>query len=198
MGCRGKGTSPKWAGAPPPKGPCALGFGGNPKGGAPLAWGASPLPLGRRPPSGSHLEGAGPPCPSPINRGVRGGLHTQVKAQPLPSPTPLLLRTCLAKPCRSTAAPTAPRRRAAVGVFFLNLSFPLLDQEGGDVARPVRVLNAEVLSVQHLAIGDSNHDEYDYVITIPLNASARNLQVVCRCNLSPITRCLDELIDGSW
>ena len=76
--------------------------------------------------------------------------------------------------------------------------FPLLDQEGGDVVRTVRVLNAEVLSVQHLVIGDLNHGEYDSIITVPLNASARDLQVVCRCNLSPMTRCLDELIDGSW
>ena len=61
--------------------------------------------------------------------------------------------------------------------------------------RVERVLNAEVLSVQHLVIGDSNHVEYDYIIT--LQASARDLQVVFRC-ISPITRCLDELIDGSW
>ena len=74
----------------------------------------------------------------------------------------------------------------------------LLDQDGGDVNRPVRVLNAEVLSVQHLVIGDPNHGEYDSLITIPLKASALDLQVVCRCNLSPMTRCLDELIDGSW
>ena len=105
---------------------------------------------------------------------------------------------CLAKPCRSTASPPSPRRRAAGGAVFLNLSFPLLDQEGGDVSRPVRVLNAEVLSVQHLVIGDLNHGEYDSIITIPLNASARDLQVVCRCKLTPLTRCLDELIDGSW
>ena len=72
----------------------------------------------------------------------------------------------------------------------------LLDQNGGDIARTVRVLNAEVLSVQHLVIGDSNHVEYDYIIT--LQASARDLQVVCRCKLTPLTRCLDELIDGSW
>ena len=45
---------------------------------------------------------------------------------------------------------------------------PLLDQEGGDIARTVRVLNAEVLSVQHLVIGDLNHGEYDSIITIPL------------------------------
>ena len=75
---------------------------------------------------------------------------------------------------------------------------PLLDQEEGDVSCPVRVLNAEVLSVQHLDIGDLNHVEYDSIIPVPLNASARDLQVVCRCNLSPMTRCLDELIDGSW
>ena len=74
----------------------------------------------------------------------------------------------------------------------------LLDQDGGDVARTIRVLNAEVLSVQHLVIGDLNHGEYDSIITLPLNTSARDLQVVCRCNLSPMTRCLDELIDGSW
>ena len=75
---------------------------------------------------------------------------------------------------------------------------PLLDQEGGDVARTIRVLNAEVLSVQHLVIGDLDHDEYDSIITVPSNASVRDLQVVCRCNLSLMTRCLDELIDGSW
>ncbi len=56
----------------------------------------------------------------------------------------------------------------------------LLDQDGGDVARTVRVLNAEVLSIQHL------------------NASALDLQVVCRCKLTPLTCCLDKLIDGSW
>ena len=97
----------------------------------------------------------------------------------------------------SRAPPPPPRRRAAVGWSLPPpLPLSLLDQEGGDVARTVRVLNAEVLSVQHLVIGDSNHVEYDYIIT--LQASACNLQVVCRCKLSPLTRCLDELIDGSW
>ena len=74
----------------------------------------------------------------------------------------------------------------------------LLDQDGGDVVRPVRVLNAEVLSVHHLVIGDLNHGEYDSIITVPSNASVRDLQVVSRCNLSLMTRFLDELIDGSW
>ncbi len=62
---------------------------------------------------------------------------------------------------------------------------PLLDQEGGDIVRSVRVLNAEVLFVQHLVIGDLDHGEYDSIIPVPLNAFARDLQVVCRCKLSP-------------
>ena len=53
---------------------------------------------------------------------------------------------------------------------------PLLDQEGGDVIRSVRVLNAEVLSVQHLVIDDLDHGEYDSIIPVLLNASARDLQ----------------------
>ena len=56
---------------------------------------------------------------------------------------------------------------------------PLLDQEGGDVVHTVRVLNTEVLSVQHLVIGDLNHGEYDSINPVPLNASAHDLQVVC-------------------
>ena len=123
MGHSGQGTSP-WRDGRIPPWAYAPRVGGTPRGGAPLAWGGSPPSLAA-PPSRSHLEGPAPLAPSPINRGVRGGLHTQAKAQPLPSPTPLLLRTCLAKPCRSTAAPTTPRRRAAVGAVFLNLSFLL-------------------------------------------------------------------------
>ena len=53
---------------------------------------------------------------------------------------------------------------------------PLLDQEGGDVIRSVRVLNAEVMSVRHLVIGDLDHGEYDSIIPVLLNASARDLQ----------------------
>src|SRR5512141_2561850 len=38
--------------------------------------------------------------------------------------------------------------------------------------RAVRVLNAEVPSVRHLIIGDLNHDEYDSINPVHLNASA--------------------------
>ena len=124
-GPQGAGNQPLEGWARPPPWAHAPRVGGETlKGAPPCLGGKSPLP-GRRPPSRSHLEGPAPLAPSPINRGMRGGLHTQSKAQPLPSPTPLLLRTCLAKPCWSTAAPTTPRRRAAVGAVFLNLSFLL-------------------------------------------------------------------------
>ena len=86
-----------------------------------------------------------------------------------------------------------PRHRAAAGAFFLNLSFPLLDQEGGDVVRTVRVLNAEVLSVQHLVIGDLVHGEYDSIIPVLLNASARDLQGYVDALFSPSL--LDDSID---
>ena len=52
----------------------------------------------------------------------------------------------------------------------------MLDQEGGDVIRSVRVLNAEVPSVRHLVIGDLDHDEYDSINPVLMNASARDLQ----------------------
>ena len=66
--------------------------------------------------------------------------------------------------------------------------FPLLDQEGGDVVRTVCVLNAEVLSVQHLVIGDLDHDEYDSINPVLLNASARDLQGYVDALLS-LSRC---------
>ena len=74
---------------------------------------------------------------------------------------------------RSSLLPP-PRHRAA-GSPSTSPS-PLLDQEGGDVIRSVRVLNAEVLSVRHLVIGYLDHDEYDSIIPVLLNASTRDLQ----------------------
>ena len=80
-------------------------MGGNPRGGAPLAWGASPLPLDRRPPSRFHLEGTPPFTLLPINRGVEGGVqhHIQGEAPPLPntSPPPQVLGEALPENCHS-------------------------------------------------------------------------------------------------
>ena len=38
------------------------------------------------------------------------------------------------------------------------------------------MLNAEVPSVRHLVIGDLDHDEYDSINPVHLNASAGDLQ----------------------
>ena len=72
----------------------------------------------------------------------------------------------------------------------------LLDEEGGDVSRPVRVLNAEVPSVRHLVIGDLNHIEYDSINPVLLNASARDLQGYVDALLS--LSLLDDSIDWPW
>ena len=65
---------------------------------------------------------------------------------------------------------------------------PLLDQEGGDVVRSIRVLNVEVLSVRHLVISDLDHGEYDSIFPVLLNASARDLQRYVDALLSLVAR----------
>ena len=85
------------------------------------------------------------------------------------------------------APPSPPRRCAAVGWSLPQpLPLSLLDQEGGDVIRSVRVLNAEVLSVRHLVIGDLDHGEYVSIIPVHLNASARDLQGYVDALLFPL------------
>ena len=146
-GLRGAGSQPlvgwahplPWALAPRVEG-------GNPRGGAPLAWGAShPLPLSPWPPPHPRwvLEGPAPFSLPPINRGVRGGQPHPLLGAALSSSI-----VCLAKPCRSTASPPSPRRRAAGGAVFLNLSFPLAGSRRRRRPRAVRVLNAEAPSVR--------------------------------------------------
>ena len=54
----------------------------------------------------------------------------------------------------------------------LNFSSPLAGSRRRICPRAVRVLNAEVLSVRHQIIGDLNHDEYDSINPVLLNASA--------------------------
>ena len=104
--------------------------------------------------------------------GGEEGLHTSPWRLPL-SPLRLFL-VVLAKPCCCDALHPPPRRRAA-GSSSTSPS-PLLDQEGGYVSCPVRVLNTEVPSVRRLVIDDLDHVEYDYIITVLLNASVRDLQ----------------------
>ena len=104
-GPRRAGHQPLEGWAPPPLGPMRLGLGGNPRGGAPFAWGASAPSLAAAP-SRSHLEGPAPFPLLPINRGVRGGLqhHIQGAAPPLPntSPPPRVLGEAPPENCHST------------------------------------------------------------------------------------------------
>jgi len=46
-----------------------------------------------------------------------------------------------------------------------------------------------------LVIGDLDHVEYDYIITVLLNASVRDLQRYVDASNHSL---LDELLDGSW
>ena len=69
----------------------------------------------------------------------------------------------------------------------------LLDQEGGGCHRAEPVLNAEVPYVRHSVIGDLDHDEYDSINPVLLNASARDLQGYVDALLSPPL--LDDSID---
>ena len=86
--------------------------------------GQAPLP-GRRPPSRSHLEGAGPLLLPLQIEGQGEGCIQHTRRNPSPPQHLSSSVKSLAKPCRSTAAPPLPCRRAAVGAIFLNLSFPL-------------------------------------------------------------------------
>ena len=102
------------------------------------------LPLAAAPPSRCHLLGPAPPLAPLYIVGGEEGFYTSPWRLHLP---PLRLSLVVsAKPCCCDALHPPPRRRAA-GSSSTSPS-PLLDQEGGDVSRPVRVLNAEVPSVR--------------------------------------------------
>ena len=66
-------------------------------------------------------------------------------APPSPLATPLPLAEAWRSPAEIAAASTT---MPSCCWIFINLSSPLLDQEGGDVTLTVRVLNAEVPSVR--------------------------------------------------
>ena len=175
--------------APPP------GLGGNP----PPAWlggqvspgfslGRSNL-LGRRP-LGETLGASPSPLALIYSGGVGGQPYPSPWRLPLPPVTPLPLAELGEALPRSPLFPP-PRRRAA-GSPSTSPS-PLLDQEGGDVFPTVRVLNAEVPSVQRSVIGDLDHDEYDSINPVLLNASARDLQGYV--DALPFPLLLDNSID---
>ena len=182
--------------APPPLGPPAPRVGNPRVGGRTTCLGGYSNHPSRRPPWEIASPRAGVP-PGGLYKGGGEGGQPHPMSWRLPPPATPLPPSAIAWRSPAGVLLHPPPRRCAAGSSSTSPS-PLLDQEGGDVIRSVHVLNTEVLSVRHLVIGDLDHGEYDSIIPVPSNASARDLQVVCRCNISPITRCLDELIDGSW
>ena len=60
----------------------------------------------------------------------------------------------------------------------------------------MHVLNAEVPSVRRSVIGDLDHDEYDSINPVHLNASARDLQGYVDALFS--LSLLEDSIDCSW
>ena len=160
-------------------------------GGAPPDLGGK-SPLGRRPPLRWDLQGPAPPQ-GPYIKGGREGCAPKPLAPPSPPVTPLPLAKLGEALPRSPLLPP-PRCRAA-GSSSTSPS-PLLDQEGGDVFPTVRVLNAEVPSVRRSVIGDLDHDEYDSINPVHLNASARDLQGYVDALFS--LSLLEDYIDCSW
>ena len=139
-----------------------------------MPWGASnPFPpLGRRPPT---LDGFWPPPPpkGAYIKGGREGSNLQPWAPPSFPVTPLPLAEALRSPAAIAAASTTTLSCCWISV---NLSFPLAGSRRRRRRCTVRVLNAEVPSVRHSVIGDLDHGEYDSVIHVHWNASARDLQ----------------------
>ena len=119
------------------------------------------------------LEGKKPAPSTPIYSGEAHGSSTPSPWRlPLPPVTPLPLAELGEALPRSPLLPP-PRRRAA-GSPSTSPSPCWIKKE--ETSSPtVRVLNAEVPSVRRSVIGDLDHDEYDSINPVLLNASARDL-----------------------
>ena len=127
-----------------------------------------------------ELEGKKPAPSTPIYSGEAHGSST-----PSPWRLPLPLAELGEALPRSPLLPP-PRRRAA-GSPSTSPSPCWIKKE--DTSSPtVRVLNAEVPSVRRSVIGDLDHDKYDSINPVLLNASARDLQGYVDALLSLVAR----------
>ena len=150
-------------------------------GGAPLAlggksppWPPPPIQMGSWP--------APPPLPGGLYKGGREGSSTTTLGTSLLPCYTSPSRRRSAKPCRDPATSTTTPSCCWISI---NLSFPLAGSRRRRRRCSVRVLNAEVPSVRHSVIGDLDHGEYDSVIHVHWNASARDLQGYVDALLSP-------------
>ena len=169
-GCMGQvweGTSPRWAGAPPPPtGPKAQGSGGRGQTLGQMGPKAHPRCASPLPPSGRHQmasggcrhpwggnpRGGAAPSPPPINSGGFGAARDARTSPSWRSPTSLTppLPRCLVKPRR--IAMLLHHHHAVVllldGASSTSPSL-LAGSRHGRRHRALRVLNAEVPSVRH-------------------------------------------------
>ena len=129
------------------------------------------------------LEGKKPAPSTPIYSGeVHGSSTPSPWRLPLPPVTPLPLAELGEALPRSPLLP--PPRHRADGSPSTSPSPCWIKKE--ETSSPtVRVLNAEVPSVRRSVIGDLDHDEYDSINPVHLNASARDLQGYVDALLSP-------------
>ena len=155
-----------------------------------MAWGeATPLPPWP-PPHVDGFQGRRPP-PGVLYIVGEGGLHYPSPWRlPLPPVTPLPLAE-LGEALPRTPLLPPPRRRAAGSP--LTSPSPCWIKKEETSSPTVRVLNAEVPSVRRSVIGDLDHDEYDSINPVLLNASARDLQGYVDALPSPSL--LDDSID---
>ena len=131
---------------------------------------------------------------TPIYSGEAHGSSTPSPWRlPLPPVTPLPLAELGEALARSPLLP--PLRRRAAGSPSTSPSPCWIKKE--EMSSPtVRVLNAEVPSVRRSVIGDLDHDEYDSINPVHLNASARDLQGYVDALFS--LSLLEDSIDCSW
>ena len=169
----------KWEGNQPlvgwcaPHGPPPAPRVGNPGGGGRPTWlGGQATPLGRPPPLEIASPRAGAPLGPPIYSGGDGGSLTFAFGASLSlsntSSSSIELGEALPEYCSSITTTTSC-------CYWSHLPQPLLPLAGSRRRRrrySVRVLNAEVPSVRRSVIGDLDHDEYDSINPVHLNASA--------------------------
>ena len=127
--------------------------------------------LGQRP---NGLGGQETSPSTPIYSGEAHGSYRRSSGAALPLSQVLLLsRGAWRSPAGLPRSSTTTKPLSCCWMESSSTSPSLLaGSRRGRRHRVVRVLNAEVPCVRHLIIGDLNHDEYDSINPVHLNASA--------------------------
>ena len=119
------------------------------------------------------LEGKKPAPSTPIYSGEAHGSYTRSSGTALPLFLLLLSHGAWRSPAGLPRSSTTTTPLCCCWMESSSTSPSLLaGSRLGRRHRDVCVLNAEVPCVRHLIIGDLNHDEYDSINPVHLNASA--------------------------